>query len=86
MPKTLAALMMGAASLMTLPATAYAETAGGGSTAGDIKQICEKEKVQKCRWEGDRHICEWVDGPNCLVTRTAPGGRLWNTPGKLLRQ
>jgi len=35
-----------------------------GTTVNDL---CEKEKVQKCRWEGQQKICEWVDGPNCRI-------------------
>lgn len=28
---------------------------------------CEKKLVLKCRWEGDRKICEWVPGPDCEI-------------------
>ncbi len=49
---------------------ALAETKG--TPAPDISTLCEKEKVQKCRWEGDRHICEWVDGDKCAVYMKGP--------------
>ncbi len=26
---------------------------------------CEKKLVQRCRWEGDRKICEWVPSTEC---------------------
>jgi phage terminase large subunit-like protein len=73
-----------AISLIAMPAPAFAEKAGG-TTAGDISQICEKEKIQKCRWEGDRKICEWVDGPNCAVYRTKTPDGVRATPSKLRR-
>ena len=28
---------------------------------------CEKKLVQKCRWEGDRKICEWVPSTECEI-------------------
>lgn len=28
---------------------------------------CEKKLVLKCRWVGDRKICEWVPGPDCEI-------------------
>jgi hypothetical protein len=28
---------------------------------------CEKKLVKKCRWEGDRHICEWVPSTECEI-------------------
>jgi phage terminase large subunit-like protein len=74
-----------AISLIAMPVPAFAEKAGTGTTAGDISQICEKEKIQKCRWEGDRKICEWVDGPNCAVYRTKTPDGIRATPSKLRR-
>ena len=29
------------------------------------KVDCEKKRVQKCRWEGNRKICEWVVSTEC---------------------
>ena len=74
-----------AMTIIAVPSSALAEKAGTGTTAGDIAQICEKEKVQKCRWEGDRKICEWVDGPNCAVYRTKTPDGVRATPSKLRR-
>jgi hypothetical protein len=28
---------------------------------------CEKKLVEKCRWEGDRKICEWVPSNECEI-------------------
>ena len=61
-------------SLILMPSTGMADKkklGGAGTTGGTIKidpqKDCEKEKIQKCHWEGDRHVCEWVDGPNCRI-------------------
>lgn len=76
-----------AASLTGLPGLAYADQKTGGTIIpGDVTKQCVKEKVQQCHWEGDRHICEWVDGPNCAVVRVQPGSGVRVTPGKLKLQ
>ena len=52
------------------PATVFAKGATIGGKAGtkiDIKDLCVREKVQVCHWEGNAHICVWVDGPNCAI-------------------
>jgi hypothetical protein len=67
LPTSLAA---GAVVMTLFVSMAAADTKG--PKLPDIKDLCEREKVERCRWEGDRKICEWVDGPNCLVTRVGP--------------
>jgi len=42
-------------------------TSKAGATKIKIEDICEREKIQVCHWEGNRHICVWVDGPNCAI-------------------
>ncbi len=52
-----------------LPAAAEAKPAASGARAATTLKgnlDCEREKVQVCHWEGDRHVCVWVDGP-CAV-------------------
>jgi hypothetical protein len=29
--------------------------------------LCVRKKIQVCHWEGDAHICVWVDGPDCEI-------------------
>ena len=41
--------------------------AKAGAAKIKIEDICEREKIQVCHWEGNRHICVWVDGPNCAI-------------------
>jgi hypothetical protein len=26
---------------------------------------CVRKQIQVCHWEGDVHVCVWVDGPDC---------------------
>ena len=57
-------------SVGAVPASAEARPRSPFQTTHNIttKDVCEREKILVCHWEGDDHICEWVDGPNCLVT------------------
>lgn len=53
------------------PIGAFAKDTSVGTKAGTskikIEDLCVREKVQVCHWEGNRHICVWVDGPNCAI-------------------
>ena len=49
-----------------LPPGAEARPIARGQTAGKAingELDCVRRKIQICHWEGDSHICEWVDGP-----------------------
>jgi len=53
------------------PVGAFARDTSSASKAGatkiKIEDLCVREKNQVCHWEGNRHICVWVDGPNCAI-------------------
>ena len=62
----LVSALVGAA--LAVPGAAEAKDASRTQTTKiDIKQLCEREKIQVCHWEGKQHICVWVDGPNCAI-------------------
>ena len=40
---------------------------GKAGTKIDMKDLCVRKKIQVCHWEGNAHICVWVDGPDCEI-------------------
>lgn len=63
--------ILSAALLALLAAPAMAEEKSGGK-APDITDLCEKEKVQVCEWQGNQKVCKWVDGDKCAVYMQPP--------------
>lgn len=68
--------------LVTAPAMAE-EKSGGNAPAPDITDLCEKEKVQVCEWQGNQKVCKWVDGDKCAMYMQQPRAGAVLRPGGL---